>query len=202
MPRVPAPEPWRRAKAYHVRQNERISRRIGVYDCNGKLVAWLPVREAEKKPRPGRRVRVKAEDSERWGAMCRADRVITCVNACRYIPSELLEQQGVVQFAIELMQRACHFGDLQMDFLPEVIADNMERIFEAQFKYGKEPTDDAMDTCERQPITGACSQKVEKPAENARAKTAPQAGAQAVEADVGRLQGGEGGSPSQREVRP
>lgn len=159
---VPAPEPWQRGKSFYGRQLERMNRRVGVYDAKGKLVGWMIVREAEKMPKLGRGIK---NEAEREGAMLRADRIITCVNAFQYVPSEMIEQNGIVQFATELMRKACHLGDLQLDHLPDIIADNMQRIFDAQFKYPKGIPDDATATPmregQRQSVTGIGRQTAE-----------------------------------------
>ena len=59
----------------------------------------------------------------------RRDRIITCVNACQGIPSDLLAGDGLLHMAIQLMRRACDFGDIHLQTLPDRIAANMTDLY-------------------------------------------------------------------------
>ena len=120
MPTVPAPEPWRKPTKTEAIRNDKSRDRSSFYDANRHLVGFVIVREAEKD-----------DKQRRYGAHVRRNRIITCVNACRGIPDELLTREGLLQMAIHLMRRACDFGDLHLSTLPDRIAANMEDLYYA-----------------------------------------------------------------------
>lgn len=120
MPTVPAPEPWQKPRRRDSQKHDISRSRESFYDANRKLVGFVIVREAEKDDR-----------QRRHGARMRRDRIITCVNACRGIPDEMLNRDGLLQMAIQLMRRACDFGDLHLQTLPDRIAVNMRDLYYA-----------------------------------------------------------------------
>lgn len=126
MPVIPAPEPWRRARKQASREYDMANARVSFYDARHKLVGWVIVREGEK-------VYGQGKKGHRRGAVERTKRILTCVNACRGLPSELLEGEGVLSLAINLMRQACRFGDLQLNTLQDRIALNMEAIYHGTF---------------------------------------------------------------------
>lgn len=120
MPTVPAPEPWHRPRKRESQKNDRFKDRESFYDANRKLVGFVIVREAEKD-----------DKQRRFGARTRRNRIITCVNACEGLPDEVLNREGILQLAIQLMRRACDFGDLHLQTLPDRIEANMRDLYYA-----------------------------------------------------------------------
>jgi len=118
VPTSPAPEPWQRPYKTAAKRYDSSKARASFYDANRRLVGYTIVREAEKGDHDGRH-----------GARQRRDRIITCVNACQGIPSELLAGDGLLHMAIQLMRRACDFGDLHLQTLPDRIAANMTDLY-------------------------------------------------------------------------
>jgi hypothetical protein len=115
MPVTKSPEPWS--------GKTRIDRkgRISIYDAESLLVAHCVRRAGEHK--------AEDVDAVNRGVRQRAQRICICVNACKNIPNSLLEKHGVIGLAIELMRRACDFGDLHLMTLPDRIESNMLDIF-------------------------------------------------------------------------
>jgi hypothetical protein len=120
VPTTPSPEPWKRPSKSHAHRYDAEKNRSSFYDANGKLVGYVIVREAEK---------YGGKRTWRYGSRQRRDRIITCVNACQGIPSELLAGDGLLHMAIQLMRRACDFGDLHLQTLPDRIAANMTDLY-------------------------------------------------------------------------
>ena len=116
---VPAPEPWSRAIKRAAQEYDVDHDKVSFYDANRKLVGWVIIRKAEKDD---------SKNVKRRGAITRVRRLLTCVNACTGIPSEVLNE-GVLGLAIDLMRRACRYGDLNMATLPDRIAANMDLIY-------------------------------------------------------------------------
>lgn len=122
MPVVPSPEPWTGGSP-NEKQPFRIDQqgRVSIYDADRMLVAHCVRRPQEHKA-------TRAVTINR-GARERAKRICVCVNACKNVPNSLLEKHGVLGLAIELMRRACDFGDLHLMTLPDRIESNMVDIF-------------------------------------------------------------------------
>jgi hypothetical protein len=118
VPTSPAPEPWKRPSKVWAQRFDTYKDRSSFYDANRSLVGYVVVRESEKGDRGRRR-----------GSRQRRDRIITCVNACQGIPSDLLAGDGLLHMAIQLMRRACDFGDLHLQTLPDRIAANMTDLY-------------------------------------------------------------------------
>lgn len=134
MPISPSPEPWKGPTATNAKKYDKGQNRASFYDANRKLVGFVIVREAEK---DGWRKKW------RYGAMQRRDRIITCVNACQRIPSEFLRDDGLLGMAIQLMRRACDFGDVHLQTLPDRIAVNMTQLYYGQILRPEKDDQDA-----------------------------------------------------------
>ena len=120
MPVSPSPEPWAGPKTAAAKANDRSQKKASIYDANRKLVGWCIARTVEKEGPAG---------GKRHGAVLRRQRIVVCVNACQGIPNERLETEGILGMAVDLMRRACNFGDVHLQTLPDRIEANMRDIF-------------------------------------------------------------------------
>jgi len=120
MPNSPAPEPWRGPSQIESHRNDRSRGRASFYDANRMLVGFTIIREVEKDG---------SKHNWSYGAKRRRDRIVACVNTCQGIPDDMLSREGILALAIQLMRRACDFGDLHLQTLPDRIAANMTDLY-------------------------------------------------------------------------